>query len=134
MDLDSLRGPTRSLTGIREYATSKLCVMLFALELARRFEGTDRRSVVADPGDVASDAYRHVPWPVRAWMTRGMRSVEEGAETPVFCATDGAADNGALYADRRPRAPSPLARDEALACELWDRSERWTMEAATRAR
>jgi len=124
IDLEAARRPTRSLTGIGEYAVSKLCVMLFAAELARRFARTRRRSVVADPGDVASEAYRHVPWPARAWILCGLRSPAEGAETPLWCATSDAARNGALYADRTERAPSALAADPRLARELWAWAER----------
>jgi len=126
VDLVAARRPTRSLTGIPEYAVSKLCVMLFAAELARRFAGTGRKSVVADPGDVASEAYRHVPWPARAWILCGLSSPDEGARTPLWCATSPDARNGALYADGREREPSPLATDAALARALWAWAERAT--------
>lgn len=121
LDFASLRRPTRSLLGFREYATSKLAVMLFHRELVRR----GRASYVADPGDVASDAWRHVPWPVRPLLTRSMKPPSEGARTPLFCVTEPDLAPG-LYCDRRPRLPSALAEDEALAAELWEHTARWT--------
>ena len=127
-DLRTVRGPTRSLTGVREYAISKLCVMLFHHELARRLEGSPVISIAADPGDVASDAWRHLPSPIRAIWTRGMKAPEEGARTPLFCALDPSitSANGALYAESQRVEPAPLALDRALARELWDASAAWT--------
>lgn len=135
LDLEAARRPTRSFTGVPEYAHSKLCVMLFHAELSRRLAGTGLSSVAADPGDVASEAYRHVPWPVRAWMTRGMKAPAEGARAPSFCATDARAQNGRLYEAGREgvaveRAPSERAADPALAAELWRWSEAQLAQAA----
>lgn len=125
LDLDALRRPTGSRLGLGEYATSKLCVMLFHLELSRRFEGTGRRSVAADPGDVASEAYRNVPCVLRQLWTWRMKTPTEGARPSRFCATSPDAVNGGLYDAEGPRAPSALAQDPELARELWRRSEAW---------
>ena len=126
LELDSLRAPTRSLTGIREYAASKLCVMLFHHELARRHAMP--LSVAADPGDVASDAWRHVPWPIRPLLTRSMKPPREGALTSLFCATDPSIEalHGRSFVDCREDTPSALSRDAALAAALWDRCADWT--------
>jgi len=40
IDFDKLRSRTRTVTGLREYAVSKLANVLFAQELARRLDGT----------------------------------------------------------------------------------------------
>ena len=124
LDLDRVRGPTRSWTGLPEYAASKLCTMLFHHELDRRGVA----SVAADPGDVASDGWRHVPWPVRPLLTWRMKSPEQGASTPVYCAADAPRPEitGKLFCDSVERAPSPLSLDAALATELWERSAAWT--------
>lgn len=126
LELDSLRAPTRTLTGVREYAVSKLCVMLLHHELARR--STTPISVVADPGDVASDAWRHVPWPIRPLLTRSMKPPREGALTSLFCATDPTIEglHGCSFVDCREDTPSALSRDAALAAALWARCADWT--------
>lgn len=121
VDFEALRRPTRSLTGLREYAISKLCTMLFHHELARR----GVLSVAADPGDVASDGWRHVPWPARPLLTCRMRPPAEGARTSVWCATEASIVPGRLYHERRERAPSALSRDEDLARALVARSAEW---------
>ena len=127
IEWDALRRPARNITGLREYAVSKLCNVLFSQELARRTEGTGVRSYALHPGVVASDIWRRVPWPVRPLMTRRMLSVDEGAATSLYCATSAsvAEQSGLFYDKCALRAASPVATPE-LARELWLRSEAWT--------
>lgn len=120
IDWDALRSPTRSWTGIPEYAVSKLAVALFHEALVARGVA----SFHADPGDVASDAWRHLPWPIRALWTRRMQSPEAGARTPHLCATADLAPGA--YVDGHPDTTSALARSTALREALWDRSATWT--------
>ena len=127
IDFEALRRPARGLTGLREYAVSKLCNVLFTQELARRTAGTGVTTYALHPGVVASDIWRRVPWPVRPLVTRRMLPVSEGAATSLYCATspEVAQDSGLFYDKRAQRAPSPVATPE-LAAELWKRSEEWT--------
>ena len=127
IDFGALRRPARGITGLREYAVSKLCNVLFAQELARRTAGTGVRSYVLHPGVVASDMWRRVPWPVRPLITRRMLTVADGAATSLYCATscEVAGDSGLFYDSRGPREPSPAATPE-LGRELWRRSDEWT--------
>jgi retinol dehydrogenase 12 len=143
IDFEVLRRPTRSRTGLREYAVSKLCNVLFTQELARRLDGrgggSDDRgdggagsdsgitACALHPGVVASDMWRRVPWPVRAVMKRRMLSTEEGARTSVYCATapEVAGTTGRYYDDCHEREPSRVAT-AALGRLLWEHSEAWT--------
>src|SRR5208337_4787711 len=111
IDFGALRRPTRGITGLREYAVSKLCNVLFTQELARRVAGTGLTTYALHPGVVASDIWRRVPWPVRPIVTRRMLSTTEGAQTSLYCATspDVAADSGLFYDKCAQRAPSPVA-------------------------
>jgi retinol dehydrogenase-12 len=115
---------TRSLTGIREYAVSKLAVALFHHELSRRLAPAGPLSVLADPGNVASRAYRHVPAPFRQLWTCGMPSAAEGARTPLQCVL-GEVEAGASYAGGRRFTPSRASLCPTKARELWERSVRW---------
>jgi retinol dehydrogenase-12 len=127
VDFDALRRPARGITGLGEYAVSKLCNVLFTQELARRAAGTGITTYALHPGVVASDIWRRVPWPVRPILTRRMLSVTEGAQTSLYCATspEVASVSGRFYEKCAERAPSPVATPE-LGRALWERSEAWT--------
>jgi len=127
IDWDALRRPERGLTGLHGYAVSKLCNVLFSAELARRTAGTGVTTYALHPGMVASDIWRRVPWPVRPLIQRRMLTVEQGAETSLYCAASPsvASESGLFYDKCAQREPSAVATPE-LAAELWKRSEEWS--------
>ena len=127
IDWAALRTPTRSLTGMPEYRVSKLCNVLHAKELATRLAASGVTTYAVHPGAVASDIWRNVPG-ARYVLPLFMKSNEQGAVTSLHCATADAAakETGLYYHDSKPRAPSALASDTALALELCARSREWT--------
>ncbi len=127
VDFGRVRRRTRTITGLPEYAVSKLCNVLFSQELARRLAGTGVTSYALHPGVVASDIWRRVPWPARRLVTRRLLTVEQGARTSLYCATEpGLASASGRYYDRcAEREPSPVATAD-LASQLWEHSETWT--------
>jgi retinol dehydrogenase 12 len=126
VDFEAVRRPARGITGMHEYAVSKLCNVLFSQELARRAAGTGVTTYALHPGVVASDIWRRVPWPIRPLVTRRMLSVDDGAATPLYCATspDVAGASGLFYDKCAERAASAVATPE-LGRELWQRSQAW---------
>ncbi|HEX6448385.1 MAG TPA: SDR family oxidoreductase [Trebonia sp.] len=126
VDFDAVRRPG-SFTGMREYAVSKLCNVLFTQELARRVDTPDVCAYAVHPGVVASDIWRRVPWPARSIIKRRMLTTEQGAKTSVYCATSPAAagESGLYYDDCQVREPSSVATPE-LAELLWKHSSQWT--------
>jgi NAD(P)-dependent dehydrogenase (short-subunit alcohol dehydrogenase family) len=127
IDWDAVRQRTRTRTALREYGVSKLANVLFSAELARRLAGARVATYSLHPGVVASDVWRAVPWPFRALMKLGMISTEQGAATTLHCATSAEAgeQSGLYYDECRAKEPGKAAQDEALAAELWRRSEAW---------
>jgi retinol dehydrogenase-12 len=127
IDFDAVRRPTRSLLGQREYAVSKLCMVLFSQELARRETDRGVAAYAVHPGVVASDIWRGLPPPVRKLVTMRMSPPEQGARTSVYCATspDVADDSGGYFEDCGKREPSKVATED-LGRALWERSEVWT--------
>jgi NAD(P)-dependent dehydrogenase (short-subunit alcohol dehydrogenase family) len=127
IDFEAVRRPARGITGLGEYAVSKLCNVLFSQELARRTAGTGVHSYALHPGVVASDIWRRVPWPVRPLVTRRMLTADQGAQTSLYCATSAsvAADSGLFYDKCALREASEVATPE-LGRALWERSEAWT--------
>ena len=130
-DWSALTAPTQTATGLTEYGVSKLANVLFTAELAKRLQGTGVTAYAVHPGVVASDVWRSVPWPFRPLIKRWMITVEEGALTTLHCAAsaDVAQQTGLYYDKCKPKTPSDLARDPALALELWNRSEAWVAPA-----
>jgi retinol dehydrogenase 12 len=127
IDFDRLLRRTRGITGMPEYAVSKLCNVLFSQELARRLDGSGVVSCSLHPGVVASDIWRRVPGPVRPLVTRRMLTVQQGARTSLYCATapEAALRSGAYYEDCAEKQPSRVATRE-LGEQLWLHSETWT--------
>jgi retinol dehydrogenase-12 len=129
IDFDALHRRGRGMTGMPQYAVSKLSNVLFTQELARRLAGTGVTTYALHPGVVASDIWRRVPWPVRRLMMMRMITTEEGARTSVYCATspEVSGDSGLFYDKCAVREPSRVATPE-LAAELWRRSEEWVTD------
>jgi NAD(P)-dependent dehydrogenase (short-subunit alcohol dehydrogenase family) len=129
LDWARLRRSTRSLTGLPEYAVSKLCMILFTRELAKRLPPRDIATYAVHPGLVATNIWRPLPRPVRLLVTRRMLTPAEGAATVVKCATEAEleGDSGGYWSDGVVRTPSEVAQDNHLAAELWERSEKWVV-------
>ena len=126
IDWESVRRPTRTLTGFSEYGVSKLANVLHARELARRLAGTGVTSYSLHPGVVASEIWRRIPWPIRPLMKLRMLTPEQGAQTTIYCATTAAvADQSGLYYERCSQRQPSAAVTDSLASELWERSEAW---------
>jgi retinol dehydrogenase 12 len=123
IDWAALERPTASVTGMPEYAISKLCNVLFSNELARRLDGTGVTSTALNPGRVATNIWQRMPWPIRPLFKLTMLSSADGAYSTIRAATD-LTGNGCYFdAKAVARAPHPLALDVALADELWRRSD-----------
>jgi NAD(P)-dependent dehydrogenase (short-subunit alcohol dehydrogenase family) len=127
IDFDAVQQSTPTRTGFPEYCVSKLANVLFTKELARRLPSSVHVYAL-HPGEVASDVWREVPWGIRHILKLFLVSNEEGARTTLHCATSDAAlgETGLYYESCREKKPSKLARDEALAKTLWEKSAAWT--------
>jgi dehydrogenase/reductase SDR family protein 13 len=121
--LERRTAPKRS--GFKDYATTKLMNVWHAKELARRLSGTRVTTYALHPGAVASNIWRALPRPVQ-WVAKlFMLSNEEGARTPLYCATapELSTTSGRYYDRGREARASRLAENETLARELWTRTE-----------
>jgi retinol dehydrogenase-12 len=125
IDFAELRNRTKGITGLSEYAVSKLCNVLFAAELGPAGK-TGVAAYSLHPGVVASQIWRRVPWPEQIFPRR-MLTIEEGARTSLSCATSAevAGESGGYYDRCRPAEPSKLVTPE-LAARLWEYSEEQT--------
>jgi dehydrogenase/reductase SDR family protein 13 len=126
IDWGMLERPTRG-TGerLQMYGVSKLMNVLHAAELARRLAGTGVTTYSLHPGVVATNVWREAPRLLQPVMKLFMVSEEEGARTTLRCATAPELEgvSGRYYDAGREKPPNAAARDEALARELYARSE-----------
>jgi len=108
-----------------DYAVTKLMNVLHAKELAHRLAGTRVTTYALHPGGVRSNIWRALPLPVQWLLKLFLISNEEGALTPLYCATapELATVSGRYYDKSREAPCNPLADDPALAGELWARTE-----------
>ena len=131
VDWDALCQPTRSWTGIHEYAVSKLANLLFSAELAKRVQGTSVSTYSLHPGVVDTEIWRALPnWARPLLKLRGFLTPEEGALTTLHCAMHAPQkESGLYYADSKPMQPAALGQNSELAAELWRRSEVWIKQS-----
>jgi|SRR5579875_35807 retinol dehydrogenase-12 len=124
VDFSAVRRRTRSFSGYPEYCVSKLCNVLFAMELATREQAHGVSSFSLHPGVVATGIWRRVPWPARPLLTRSMLSAQAGARTTLYCATEAGVEgySGCYFENCAPRPASSVATAE-LARKLWGHSE-----------
>ncbi len=124
--LERPAAPTRGT--FRDYAASKLMNVIHAKELARRLTGTRVRTSSLHPGVVASNVWRSAPRPLQWFFKLFMLSNEEGAKTPLYCATAPELDDvsGRYYVRCREAPCNPLADDPAEGTALWEHSIRAT--------
>ena len=108
----------------RAYGQSKLANALFALELARRLEGTHVTANSLEPGYVDTALFRNYPVSLngfRGVLSSEKMTVGQGAATSCYLATAPAvaAVSGFHFANCNPVIPVERARDPAAAARLW---------------
>lgn len=116
--------PSRVNGTIQDYAATKLMNILHANELTRRLAGSRVTTCALHPGGVASNIWRALPAPLQWLIKLFLISNEEGARTPLFCATapELGTVSGRYYVKEREAPTNPLAHQAGLAGELWRRS------------
>jgi len=115
----------------KSYAQSKLAMILFTYELARRLKGTGVTANCLHPGTVGTNLGRQEPGILGAVMrltTSFLATPEEGAKTPIYLASDPALTQvtGKYFVDKTVRPSSSESYDEAKAQRLWKESEKLT--------
>lgn len=117
--------------GWRAYGQSKLALVLFTHELAKKLEGTGVTVNSVHPGTVATNIWSRPLGPAGFIMSLPklfMTSPEKGAETIVYLASaPGAAGfSGEYWQKLKVKKSSDESYDEAIAQRLWDVSAKLT--------
>jgi NAD(P)-dependent dehydrogenase (short-subunit alcohol dehydrogenase family) len=100
------------------YGNSKLALVMFTYELARRLQGTGVTANCLHPGGVATNIWRIPPALVRLFM----KSPKEGAETQIYVASspDVEGVTGKYFDDKAEKKSAKESYDEEEARALWD--------------
>ncbi len=128
VQLDNLDG-AKGYTAWGNYGQSKIANILFAKELARKFEGTKKTANAVHPGVIATNLGRHMNPVARVLFgTVGplfLKTVPQGAATEVFVAASPKVEgvSGEYFADCNVETPRDDAKDVELAKKLWAKSE-----------
>ena len=123
IDFESFKGFDK-YSAQKAYNQSKLANVLFAIELAKRLEGTGVTSNTLHPGAVATDIVRDTPWLVRKLIGLIFISPEKGAKTTIMLASDEAFanTNGKYYKQGELSDYSQQGDDATARQQLWDAS------------
>ncbi len=128
IQFDNLSGD-KGYSAWGNYGQSKISNLLFAKELAKRFQGTKKVANAVHPGVIRTNLGRHMN-PIGN-VIFGMigpiflKSIPQGAATQVYVATNAAtaAVNGEYFADVNVANPRSDAKDPLLAKRLYEVSE-----------
>jgi NAD(P)-dependent dehydrogenase (short-subunit alcohol dehydrogenase family) len=128
LDFSDLQGERR-FQGLKAYANSKLCNVLFTRALARRLAATGVTANCLHPGFVATRFGDQAGGLYAAGIRLAKLSAltpEQGAETLIYLASspEVAGQSGGYYGKCRLETPSAGAQDDAAAEQLWAESER----------
>jgi NAD(P)-dependent dehydrogenase (short-subunit alcohol dehydrogenase family) len=113
---------------MRTYPQSKLAVVLFTYELARRLQGTGVTANCLHPGFVATNfAQRDVGLAVRLLVKligNFGASPEKGAKTSIYLASspDVKGVAGKYFVKNIPKRSASISYDESLQRQLWEQS------------
>jgi len=116
IDLDAVRKGGVA-TGWGGYSNSKLALVMFTYELARRLQGTGVTANCLHPGAVATNIWRIPSALVRPFM----KSAKEGAETIVYLASspDVEGVSGKYFENKKEKRSADESYDQKKGLELW---------------
>ncbi len=127
--MDDLQGE-KGYRPLKAYGQSKLALVMFTYELARRLEGTGVTVNCLHPGFTATHIAQSgtVPFirPLIKLIFRFGISPEEGAKTSIYLASspdvEGVTDK--YFANSIPIRSAPISYDESLQRQVWEESAR----------
>ncbi|MGB0908348.1 MAG: SDR family NAD(P)-dependent oxidoreductase [Maricaulaceae bacterium] len=131
---DDLDFSEKKYDALETYGHSKLAVMLFNKEMARRLEGSTVTANSVHPGvirtNLASDTKSFAVKMIAALAGPWTRTIAQGAATHCFVSAHPSLDsvNGLHFADCNPKEPEGFASDMALAGKLWEKAEELAAE------
>lgn len=126
LELDNLSGES-DYDAWRMYGRSKLANILFARGLTTRFAGSGRTANAVHPGVIDTNLGRHVEDREAMYesLKHVLKTIPQGAATQCYAAVrpELAEISGVYFSDCKKADTIPEGKDDALAEQLWVRSE-----------
>ncbi|RCW48102.1 SDR family oxidoreductase [Paenibacillus prosopidis] len=115
---------TKKYSVIKAVGPTKLALVLFTKELAKRLDGSGVTVNSLHPGIVKSNLLNNMPWVLRKVSNLFSVSPEKGAETTVYLAAskDVEGVSGGFFVNCKRVKTTAIADDESLALKLWNKS------------
>ncbi|KFY43984.1 hypothetical protein V495_03683 [Pseudogymnoascus sp. VKM F-4514 (FW-929)] len=110
------------------YGQSKTAMILYTRELAVKLRGTNVTVACCNPGATKTELWRQMPVEVRESIFKvfPMKSLSQGAATPLITALDPKLPSGVYLDDSQVQDVAEHASDAEKAHSLWTLSEKWT--------
>ena len=127
IQMDDLQGEKHSRS-MRAYGQSKLAVVLFTYELARRLQGTGVTANCLDPGFVGTHIGQSDVGPAVRLLVKLIGSFgaspQEGAKTSIYLASSPEVEGvtGKYFVKSIPKRSAAISYDESLQRQLWEQS------------
>jgi NAD(P)-dependent dehydrogenase (short-subunit alcohol dehydrogenase family) len=127
IQLDDLQ-EEKHYRSMRVYGQSKLAVVLFTYELARRLQGTGVTANCLHPGFVATHFGQRDVGPAFRLLVKLIGSFgaspQEGAKTSIYLASSPKVEGvtGKYFAKSIPKRSAAISYDESLQRQLWEQS------------
>jgi NAD(P)-dependent dehydrogenase (short-subunit alcohol dehydrogenase family) len=128
IDFDDIQSESK-YSGMSAYGSTKLMILMYTYELARRLEGTGVTANVVHPGFAATNLGANMGGLGSRIGFKLMRpfqiNAEKGAETSVYVATSPELEgvSGRYFAKSLEKPSSEESYDEAAQKRLWDIAE-----------
>lgn len=115
---------TKKYSVIKAVGPTKLALVLFTKELAKRLDGSGVTVNSLHPGIVKSNLLNKMPWFLRKVFHLFAVSPEKGADTVVYLAASKEVEgvSGGFFVNRKRVKTTDIADDEAIALRLWNKS------------
>jgi len=111
--------------GDKAYANSKLLIIFFTKELAKRLDKTNVTVNSVHPGVVGTDVFREYPKWFSKMLNLFITKPEDGAKPSIFLATSKDVENitGQYFNKTKQAKPIELLNDEELSEQIWNKTE-----------
>jgi NAD(P)-dependent dehydrogenase (short-subunit alcohol dehydrogenase family) len=122
LDFEDIQS-SRKYNVMDAFMKTKLCLLLFTLELAQRISGSGVTVNAGDPGPFKSKLSRDVPWPLGTLLSMTAPSADQAAGALVFMAGQSNGSSGKVFLKEQEIPQVAYWKDGSVRARLWTETE-----------